>query len=136
MRAEVTGGSGGVPGYLTVPRGLSRRGVVRKHGGDQEDRRMALGALTVVALREELLKHLRLFVLLVLLVFRLHVMVYLLLLVLPVLLLKHVLRHLFLVRNVAGQIGSSRFHIHRGFPSRAWGRVMWRCDLESVGVVD
>ena len=94
MRAEVTGGSGGVPGYLTVPRGLSRRGVVRKHGGDQEDRRMALGALPVVALREEVLKHLLLvlhhFFLLVL---RLHVIVYLVL-VLLLLRLEHVSQHL------------------------------------------
>ena len=42
-------------------------------------------------------------------------------------------------RHVAGQIGRSRFHFHRGFPSRArggvnWLCVKWRCDTESVGV--
>jgi len=40
-----------------------------------------------------------------------------------------VLWHLFPVRNVAGQIGCGRFHIHRGFPSRARG--MWGREWES-----
>ena len=49
-------GTGGAAWLLdSVERFVQAGSRLRKHGGDEEDRRMALGALPVVVLRDELL---------------------------------------------------------------------------------